>query len=148
MINVKTIKRSNRAVQALELPSCMNINPRSVYNKPDELTSMILEEEVDSTFLSETWERPQFTLPDLLPDLQDDFQFITNPHARPTGRQGGRPAIIIRKDKYTIKNLTNTVVNIPWSGGHLGIYYTQRHHPRLHDQEDHPLLFLLPWTPQ
>ena len=111
---VKTIKRSNRIVQALELPSCMNINPRSVYNKPEELTSMILEEEVDCTFLSESWERPEFTLQQLLPDLTEDFEFITNPHARPCHRQGGRPAIIIKKDKFRIKNLTNTIVNIPW----------------------------------
>ena len=114
MRNVKTVKRSNRIVQALELPSCMNINPRSVYNKPEELTAMIQEEEVDCTFLSESWERPDFTLQQLLPDLVEDFEFITNPHARPSGRQGGRPAIIIRKDKYRIKNLTNTLVNIPW----------------------------------
>ena len=112
--NVKTVQRSKRAVQALELPSCMNMNPRSVYNKPEELTAMIFEEEVDCIFLSETWERPEFTLQQLLPDLEEEFQFITNPHARPQGRQGGRPAILIRKDKYRIKNLTNTIINIPW----------------------------------
>ena len=112
--NVKTIKRSNKAGQALDLPACMNINPRSVYNKPEELTAMILEEDVDCTFLSETWERPNYNLQQLLPDLLEDFEFITNPHARPSSRQGGRPAIIIKRGKYNIKNLTNTVVNIPW----------------------------------
>ena len=112
--NVKTIKRSNKVGQALDLPTCMNMNPRSVYNKPEELTAMILEEDVDCTFLSETWERPHYNLQQLLPDLQEDFEFINNPHARPSGRQGGRPAIIIKKGKYNIKNLTNTVVNIPW----------------------------------
>ena len=111
---MKTIKRSNRAGQALDLPSCMNVNPRSVYNKAEELTAMIIEEEVDCTFLSESWERPNFTLQELLPDLQEDFEFITNPHARVEGRQGGRPAIIIKRGKYNIKNITNTVVNIPW----------------------------------
>ena len=114
MRNVKTIKRSNRAGQALELPTCMNINPRSAYNKSEELTAMIIEEDVDCTFLSETWERPEFSLQELLPDLAEDFEFITNPHARLEGRQGGRPAIIIKKGKYNIKNLTNTVVNITW----------------------------------
>ena len=76
---------------------------------------MILEEEADCTFLSETWERPDFDLQHLLPDLTEDFVFITNPHARPSGRKGGRPAIIIKKGKYNIKNLTNTIVHIPWN---------------------------------
>jgi hypothetical protein len=38
--NLKSIKRSNKLLQALDLPSVMNVNPRSVYNncrgrKPD-----------------------------------------------------------------------------------------------------------------
>ena len=101
-------------MQALDLPSIMNINPRSVYNKPEELKALIIEENIDCTFLSESWERPGFTLEQLLADLDDEFRVISNPHARPEGRTGGRPALIIKKDKYNIKNLTNTVINIPW----------------------------------
>ena len=92
----------------------MNINPRSVYNKLEELQTLITEEQIDCTFISESWERPGLTLDQLLTDLQEDFRIISNPHARTEGRQGGRPALIIRKDKYNIKDLTNTVVNIPW----------------------------------
>ena len=92
----------------------MNINPRSVYNKPEELQALIIEEEVDCTFLSESWERHDFTLEELLSNLQENYLIISNPYARNASRTGGRPAIIIRKDKYKIKNLTNTVVNIPW----------------------------------
>ena len=64
--------------------------------------------------ISESWERPDFTLEQLLPDLQEEYEIISNPHARSSKRQGGRPAIIIKRDKFNIKNLTNTVVNIPW----------------------------------
>ena len=92
----------------------MNINPRSVYNKPEKLKALITEENIDCTFLSESWERPGFTLEQLLSDLDEEYRVISNPHARPEGTTGGRPAMIIRKDKYNIKNLTNAVVNIPW----------------------------------
>ena len=108
------MKRSKKVGQALELPTCMNINPRSVYNKPEELKAMINEEEIDVTFISESWERQNFTLQQLLHDLEEDYEIISNPFSRTDGRQGGRPAIIIRRDKYRIKNLTNTIVNIPW----------------------------------
>ena len=35
--NIKTIKRSNKVIEALDLPTIINLNPRSVYNKVDEL---------------------------------------------------------------------------------------------------------------
>ena len=92
----------------------MNINPRSVYNKPEELQALIIEEQIDCVFLSESWERSELTLEELLDDLNDDFRIISNPFARREGTTGGRPAIIIKKEKYNIKNLTNTVINIPW----------------------------------
>ena len=75
---------------------------------------MITEEEIDVTFISESWEKQNFTLQQLLHDLQDEYEIISNPFARTDGRQGGRPAIIIKRHKYKIKNLTNTIVNIPW----------------------------------
>ena len=112
--NVKIIKRSNKVGQALHLPSVMNLNPRSVYNKPEELETLIKEEEIDCIFLSESWERAEFTLEELLAGLEGDFRVISNPHARTEGRTGGRPALIIKKDNYNIKDLTNSVVNIPW----------------------------------
>ena len=112
--NVKTIKRSNKVGEALELPSVMNINPRSVYNKPEELQALITEEDIDCTFLSESWERPDLTLEQLLSELEDNYRVISNPYARTQGRTGGRPALIIKKDKYNIKDLTNTLINIPW----------------------------------
>ena len=112
--NVRTIQRSNKVGQALHLPSVMNVNPRSVYNKHEELQALIIEEDIDCTFLSESWERPDLTLEQLLTDLEEDYRVIGNPHARREGRTGGRPALIIKKEKYNIKDLTNTVINIPW----------------------------------
>ena len=42
--NVRIIQSSNKVGQALDIPSVMNINPPSVYNKNDELQALISEE--------------------------------------------------------------------------------------------------------
>ena len=97
------------------LPTVMNINPRSAYNCPENLALLIKEHEIDAAFLSESWEREDFTLEQLLGGfLGEDYTILSNPHARVKGRTGGRPAIILRNDKYNIRNLTNTVLQIPW----------------------------------
>ena len=38
---ITTIKRLNKLVQALHLPSIANINPRSIYNKVDEFCTFV-----------------------------------------------------------------------------------------------------------
>ena len=77
--------------EALVLPTCMNLNPRSIYNKLREFVTFIKEENVHAVFLSESWERPEFDLSHLI-DI-DDFTVISNPHQRKG--KGGRPALII-----------------------------------------------------
>ena len=95
---------------ALDLPIVANINPRSIYGKENELKTFIKEESVDCTFLSESWERLHFPLETLI--NFEGYEVFSNPYQR-TGR-GGRPALIIKKEKYNIINLTNSVVDIPW----------------------------------
>ena len=56
--NVKTIKRSNKIVEALQLPTIMNVNPRSVYNKIIEFHTFVEEDGIECVFMSESWERP------------------------------------------------------------------------------------------
>ena len=53
---LRTIKRSNKTLQALELPTVINLNPRSVYNKIDEFHDLVSELKVDCVFMSESWE--------------------------------------------------------------------------------------------
>ena len=43
----KVIKRNNLALNAIDLPSVMNINPRSVYNKVNEFLTLVGEYESD-----------------------------------------------------------------------------------------------------
>ena len=108
--SVKTIKRSNKLVEALSLPKVLNLNPRSIYNKIDEYITLIEEKEIDLTFMSETWEREGKSLESII--KTDDIEVISNVHQRKG--KGGRPALIVRKEKYLINNLTNTEISIPW----------------------------------
>ena len=60
--NLVVIKRSNKVVQALQLPKVLNLNPRSIYNKKKEFVTFVKEEEVDLICLSESWEKEHLTL--------------------------------------------------------------------------------------
>ena len=105
-----TIIRSNKIVQAFNLPTVMNVNPRSAMNKLDELQNFIEEETVDVIFVSETHERETMKLEEHF--TLEDFKVISNVHQR--NEKGGRPALIVNKKKYNVEDLTNTTVQIPW----------------------------------
>lgn len=74
--NLKVLKRSNNLVQALSLPTLSNINPRSVYNKIDEFHTFVKEEDVDVIFMSESWEREDLTLAQIV--KLEDHKVISN----------------------------------------------------------------------
>ena len=82
----------------------------SVYNKINELKAFIDQEEVDLLFLSESWERENETLDQLI-ELENHI-VISNVYQR-TGI-GGRPAILVNSNKYHVQNLTNTLINVKW----------------------------------
>ena len=108
--NLKTIKRSNKLMQALNLPTVMNVNPRSIYNKASEFHNFVKEEQIDCIFMSESWERPEQPL-DVIINLPD-YTVISNPHQRKG--VGGRPALIVNNKKFHIRNLTQSLIDIPW----------------------------------
>ena len=60
--NLITIKRSNKLIQALNLPKVLVLNPRSVYNKLLQLKTFIVEHDIDVVCLSESWEREDLPL--------------------------------------------------------------------------------------
>ena len=96
--------------QALDLPVICNLNPRSIYNKSDEFHEFIKEEQVDLLLMSESWERQDLPLNQII--QLEDFEIISNVSQRKN--PGGRPAIFANKTKFQVQNLTNTLVNIPW----------------------------------
>ena len=94
----------------MNLPKVLNLNPRSIYNKSEEFVTFVKEEEVDLICLSESWEREELPLDELI--NIDGFKVISNVHQRKG--KGGRPAIIANTKQFNIENLTNTCVDIPW----------------------------------
>ena len=105
-----TVKRSNKIVHALNLPTVINLNPRSVYNKIYEFHVLVKEEEADVIFMSESWERENKTLDEII--SLEDHVVISNVHQR--HGVGGRPALIINSKKFIVQNLTQCVIQIPW----------------------------------
>ena len=108
--NLVVIKRSNKLLQALNLPKVLNLNPRSIYNKVSEFETFVKEESVELIFMSETFEKEELTLEKLI--NIEHFEVISNVYQR--RGKGGRPAIIVNRKNFTIENLTNTQINIPW----------------------------------
>ena len=103
-------KKSSKASQSLDLPIICNMNPRSIYNKIDEFHEFVNQESVDILFLSESWERENLTLDEII--NLEDHQVISNVNQR--SGVGGRPAIVANKVKYDVQDVTNKLIQIPW----------------------------------
>ena len=88
----------------------MNLNPRSAMNKIQELQAFIEEESIDCAFISESHDRENKKLEDHI--TLEDHEVISNLYQREG--KGGRPALIVNKNKYNITNLTNSLITIPW----------------------------------
>ena len=68
------------------------------------------EEQVDCVFLSESWERENLSLQEII--NLSNYEVVSNVSQRKGG--GGRPAIVANREKFDILNITNSVVQIPW----------------------------------
>ena len=62
------------------------MNPRSVYNKVHEFHEFVVNEDVDIVFMSESWERENKTLNELI--SLEGYQVVSNVHQR-RGQWGG-----------------------------------------------------------
>ena len=81
-------------------------------NKTEQISRFIEEENIDVAFISESHDRENKRLEDNI--TLDDHIVISNLFQRPTKEKGGRPALIVNNKKYSIENLTNTSIDIPW----------------------------------
>ena len=108
--NLITVKRSDKIIEALSLPKVLSMNPRSIYNKLAEFVTFVKEEEVSLICISESWERKEKPLEQVI--RLENHKIISNVHQR--HGPGGRPAIIADTTKYDVENITQTVVTIPW----------------------------------
>ena len=105
----KIIKRSNKLLESAEMPVIININPRSIYNKSDELPLLIEQYEASILCMSESWERENYKLEDLL--KIENFKIITNVKQR--NFKGGKPAIFINENKFYVKKLCPDPITVP-----------------------------------
>ena len=58
--NLTTIKRQNKVIEAVNLPTLITLNPRSLYNKTINFSTLVEQTEADVCFLSETWDRSHY----------------------------------------------------------------------------------------
>ena len=60
--HLKFFKKSKniKVLESFQLPTVLNINPRSLYNKKKEFITLVDEEEIDVGCISETWERKDY----------------------------------------------------------------------------------------
>ena len=105
----KVLKRNNLFLNSIHLPSVMNINPRSVYNKVDEFLTLVDQYESDLIFMSETWDRVHQPLENLI--QLENYRVMTA--VNPRNFRGGKPALIINEDKYFIKSLNPDPITVP-----------------------------------
>ena len=94
-------------------------------NKTKHISQFIEEEEIDVAFISESHDRNNKRLEDHI--KLDSHIVISNLYQRPTSEKGGRPALIVNKKKYTVENLTNTCINIPWGVEIVWALLTPKH---------------------
>ena len=87
----------------------MNINPRSIYNKPDEFLNLVEQYESQVIFMSETWDRITLPLENLI--KLENYKVITAPN--PRNFRGGKPALFINEEKFYIKPLNPEPITVP-----------------------------------
>ena len=105
----KTLLRHSLISQSMALPTIMNLNPRSIYNKTEDFKLLIEQYNVDCILMSESWEREKFSLKQLL--NLDNYEIVMNVQQRDA--RGGKPAILVKTDHYFVKNLTPDVITVP-----------------------------------
>jgi hypothetical protein len=68
--NLHTITRNNKFSETFHLPKLCNINPQSVYNKKEDFLTFVEQMECDIIFMSESWERLEYTLEEVMRPLE------------------------------------------------------------------------------
>ena len=107
--NVRINHCIKKVVTASQLPIIVNLNLRSVYNKKQEFKTMMDQLDVDVCFMSESWDRDKIGLEKAI--NMDGYQVVKNVLQR--SGKGGKPALIIKKEKYFIKELCPDIITVP-----------------------------------
>ena len=111
--NLRTIHRSNKLIQAADLPIVITLNPRSLYNKKSNFRTLIEQTDAGICFVSETWERSHKENAPLISEILDidGYKWVQNVMERNV--KGGKPAMLIKEENYFITNLCPEIVTVP-----------------------------------
>ena len=115
----KVIRRENRCIQALSLPTILSYNMRSLWGKIRSLATVIHERSWEIIFLSEVWEKREnkshkHKIEELLE--MSNISYISTP--RQGSKRGGGAAIAISSNKFSVKKLNifiPTPLEIVWA---------------------------------
>ena len=106
---LRTIRRNNVILQSLHLPTVMNLNPRSLYNKTDDFYEILEQYQADIVCISESWDRKNLSIENLL--NLPHHRVLKSPVQRDF--QGGKPVIIVNEQKFHVKPLCPDPVTVP-----------------------------------
>ena len=106
---LKRIHRSNKLLEAVQLPVVLNLNPRSLYNKAEEFKLLIEQTNCKLCFISESWDRVDEGLEEIIE--MENFRLIKNPLQR--DEQGGKPALFVSRKDFYIKELCPSLFTVP-----------------------------------
>ena len=98
------------SAQPSPLPLCMMLNARSLYNKAANFKTLFHQISSEITIVSETWERQNQTLENLI--CSENFKVISYKRPKPgKGQPGGGCAIIYNDNRYKVTRLEIPVPN-------------------------------------
>ena len=103
---LKTVRRDNRVIQSLSLPTILNYNMRSFFPKYENFCDDMEEREADIAFLSEVWEQEENVKHknklEYMLEMRG-IKYISTP--RPGCKRGGGAAIATRTKNFHIEKL-------------------------------------------
>ena len=111
--NLIRIKRSNKVLEAGNLPIILNLNPRSLFNKSEEFKTLVQQTEASVCFVSESWDRSHVNGGQRLEDIIniEGYKWVQNVAQR--RKNGGKPALLINEEMFYIKEVCPDLITVP-----------------------------------
>ena len=115
----QVIRRKNKCIQALSLPTILSYNMRSIWGKIRSLAEDMHEREGEICFLSEVWEKQENKkhkqkIVEMLE--MSNISYISTP--RPGAKRGGGAGIAINTNRFSVTKLDITIpkpLEIVWA---------------------------------